>query len=354
MKGCCFIALVTILYGCSGDGNDIVAKISFENSKMIETTLVTSEFTGCLNDIRSAGNKIVVLDLQCSENLFYVFDYPDFKLLGKFGKTGRGPSDFDFPQIIDLEKKENGEYFLWVNNVNRKQIQAINLDSALSGNENPQTKIVLKPSALPAFQIAFLDESKNKFIGRTDHMSQGIFFIYDNQKAEKMWVENYPNLFESASENEKGTIFHSTLCINTDSSRVLTALRMFPRLNLFNIQGVLLKSLIINKEANSSVSVTDGKKLLTHQSEYFCIDAISSKDKIYVNYLVQTTYQDITDHPEKIKSYVLVFDWSLHLLNTFKLDRYVEKFVQVKENEFVGYSVDKDGLKPLVKFALPL
>ncbi len=207
----------------------ITKTVSIDESRLIKNSCFSSSFI---------VDDYVVFIANCDSNYFHVFDKHTLDFRFKFGTSGRGPAEFDwpFPFLSNTTRLRKDDYFYFYE-PNLYQIKKINFNRIFEGyiDEAAISSYYMDRGTDASFDWNQLDD--NRIAARHYDYPEGLFFIYDTRKDTKSWAE-YIHSF-NLSDRLTTQVFYGRLISNGET--IFFASRNFDEILVFDNRGKLLK-----------------------------------------------------------------------------------------------------------------
>lgn len=283
-------------------------------------------------------DSVLIMKNLSGENQFSVFRLPDFKLLKVFGKTGRGPDEFQYSHLVRSEENNNLCFIYEMTNSKLYKVdQQLNLTPANIRFEKKET---------------MFDEKQLYSFGDSD------FFYVANAKSGKAIFQTglvndsletkeiYNLSFSPKHRNWANYI--GDFGANKAKGRLVYAYKYFKRLVFMDTTGT--KTRVINFQ-NDEVQKKEvlaqlGPDNVTHYWGMSC-----QPDYVYVLYSGRTPIE-VSKQFKQENFYIFVeqFDWNGNPIRKFKLDHWGYFCVDEKSNSLYIASVNDD--EPMFRYKL--
>lgn len=173
-------------------------------------------------------------------------------------------------------------------------------------------------------------------------------FIFDTLSNKSLNIK-YKKDFEAILSKNENIIPNFNISVNKDLNKFVVSPSILNYVELYNSKGNLLKSVYID---NDFVSQMNDIQSIENKGDFPITfhDSFASNDRIYLLYFNERV-SALNINPENFKPMILVFDWKLNLLDVFKLDQLISKFIVTQENELIGITPYTKSQK-LVKYKL--
>lgn len=345
------ICLVLNFFACANKSNENTVTLSNSIEK------ITGERITSINDDNGlveiyAMDSLIVLHDRTAEEIFQFYTTKGFKKIFSFGKPGEGPEEFSStPLIVPSSIKNLGKegYGFTVHDVNKKIIKDFQLNDLFQGNDVPTDSYRVNEKILGGFELSFLPD--NRIIGKDHINGEGNFFIYNEDSQTKQWVNYFPYLPDVNFNNKKPIAYDSFLSVNEEAGVIVQSMKYFNRLNFFDLDGVLKRSILIGKEILPDFS-KDTNLMIPSEIVLFTVDMYLGDKYVYLLYANVETGKLFQEDAAVSNSFkVLKFDFEGALINEYNLDRELFSFVIDDQEHLMGLSFE-EGVVRLIKYSL--
>ena len=330
------IALSYIIVSC--DTNeitpiDVTKELTLYKSTIIPDFCYTEAFI---------KDSFIVLITSCDDNYFHIFNKNTLKLVRKFGKKGKAPFEFHFPQsyVTNTSSKFNCPE-IDIYDVNLVKDYKIDIPGIASGLKEPFEGIT---SQITNKKLAFSNGlgvlQGNKIAGRGLDESKGLFYIYDNISGSKRWIDYKPRF--SIKDRYKMMAYYGYLSSN--STRIVYASRFMDEVLFYNSDGELM-----NEHYFSSVKKPILSKKFSgvdEESMLYFVNSYGTPDFCYVIRLAYTA-KDLHKSQDRTCK-ILSFDWDGNLKNVYQYHSFPQCFCvdeATKTMYFITHSDDLNSVK---------
>jgi hypothetical protein len=217
-----------------------------------KTVLLNSNTTSPVKDdiypiIMGLSDSLLVLCDINSEIHFYVYNVPEMKYLGSFGKQGKGPKDFSDPVFWGQFEQTKTNSKIWVYQTNKMAFTLVDIIKSISTtNAYIEKNIIMSPETGAAVNIISL--KNNKFVGG-GRVEQGEFFIYNNIKNKIQWkpliIDDIDYIEAMKTNNLLTSYKQGVIKIKPDKSKFVKIFAYMPIIDVYNENAELSFSIIM-------------------------------------------------------------------------------------------------------------
>jgi hypothetical protein len=281
--------------------------------------------------------------LRSGDYIFSLYNIKTGKKITEIAFRGNGPNEFPISlSFTGQYEKENGSIYFWARALSTNKLYKINITESIKQNRtiiNDEYKY----SPICFFDNVFFIDSAN-LIGRTSNLSPHInrLLIYNptNDKIVKT-VEPFPKVKNTYSDNlnfifyRYNSLYNSSLGLKPDRSKIVSAMNMFNRIDIFDISGNLLNS-YIDKNTLSDDLI---KEYLSAKQNN--VDKVNIKlyyQGIYAsNSFIYVVYQNrlYYDYNQSIPVYIRIFNWNADPICEIKVPDYLQYISIDEKNEMM-------------------
>jgi hypothetical protein len=328
MKNSLLLLLAFSLFSCSKPLHEESENILFPNQvDLLGRTIMEDEIT--VNRLH-AIDTLLLAELRGDSHLFAVYHPKDYTQLFKFGVEGDGPDEFIYPLYFTEFTIENGDYVIWLYELNRFQLHKVNLSQSLD------RVALLIEETIPLSQKAIFSTAfylnPTKVIGTVSNMDikMGRMRLYDPTQDKIMkTVENFPDIEKKSDDYVYLYYRHNLLYVgfpvlHPERDKVAVSLASLNRIDVFDTQLNLLHFVAYSPPNEKSViddylSTEPGSE---SELQIYYSGIFGTKDFIYALYIDQLERERDIEKPVEIR----VFDWDLHPIGVYKIPDYIANF----------------------------
>jgi hypothetical protein len=362
----CLVAVVIInLTSCDiGNGSrDEARELRFTEFpckyKMDEYQVITSIRQLVPWEIFSVDSLFIIYEHQGSDHFFHVYN-EGFNFIGSFGKKGNGPGEFTMAEFCgQYYKDDNGNIKLWIHDQNLFKAFKVDLLKAMNAQENDES-FIEETVNLPTEVLTipeFLEITEGElYIGRSDMVSYGRYFIFQNDDTPIKWTETYPNVDEFTVADNLTLAYHSTTRYDAINKRVVSAMTQLDQIDIFDNEMNLFKS-VVHENENPSPNFLSVDHPFNDNNYTYYMDLCLTDQYIYTSYLnvpFSVLRKSIKDGPKNIQGFVHVFDLDGIPIAELQFEHSVSRFAVDQENEFIYMFNFGNEDMPLLKYKLPI
>lgn len=321
-KTCGAAVIIAALCSCNGNQENVADEYFSDSCKIwpaentqatdtLRAESVSAEIPGAYK--LNVVDTILCVSTTISDALFE-FCTLSGDSITTVGIRGNGPNDFTSNRTCGQVVNKNGEFGLWVIDVNGAKLKRLNISKSLSLNMSIVDEMVaIQPMVTDAFvcseklyQITCGEKNQNLKVSDTSEVNAEIF--YD----EKLYKIDFDS-------DKLFMAYNSSASIPPNGNYLALAMLSFNQINIIDLRD-MTKSAVVIGEATKSDNIFSRDSLSPHWSYY---TGITTSD----NYIFALYENQIFDYD---KDYVLK-PCALHIVNydgTIKaivpLDRYIK------------------------------
>lgn len=283
-------------------------------------------------------DSVMIMKNISGENLFRIFRLPDFKLLKTFGKTGRGPDEFQYSHLVQSEDKNILCFIFEITNSKLYKVDRyLNLTPANIQLEKSKSvfdeKLLYSYSDTDFFYVGNTTAGKAIFRSNMSNdsiLTTEVFYLSFSPK-HRNWA-NYIGDFGA----------------NKAKGRLVYAYKYFKRLVFMDTTGTKIRILNFKSEEvqKKEVLAQLGPDNVTQYWGMSC-----QPNYVYVLYSGRTPIE-VSKQFKQENFYIFVeqFDWNGNPIRKFKLDHWGYFCVDEKSNSLYIASVNDD--EPVFRYKL--
>ena len=321
------LVLGVLLFACSNQKKNKIVELTIHHEVL---TLDADLF--CPSYLKYDNEKIFTYS-DC-KNIFQVIDLVNSNHVTQFGKTGKGPGEFNFAANFDCY---NGEMFIHDNNNNRFYV--LNSDSV----ENIKNATSKRYADLSLFRPRSSVLSNDRIISGGTSENERFAVMDKNGQIVKTFGTFPEEAFIQTKNIKELSMGYETTISNNHKQRKLCAITLFS--DLLEIYKENKDSFELEYEHFTFLprfkKVTAGERWSVVQddaSKYGYVTLSSTPENIYVGINnMSDAENDETEVNGRIKE-VLVFDWEGNLHTIYTLDMWVTE-IEVNESGTVLYAL---------------
>lgn len=329
-SGLCFFLLLLVFSNCVNTSTKINAPISeslpvngsllpLESGEihlsdevfgtiidLIGQPIETREITRAIQLL--VKDNFLIINNQREDSIFMIFELPHMKCVAAFGRRGRGPDEFVFPNIVKTE--EDSILFYIYEQVNDKVYKVpVN-------NMKPAYYITLpkQDRGTGDKQVQFIDNKVAYYCASTETGKEIYYFNIDSLPDEK-------SIINLAIPKYKGswTTYIGDFGTNVHFGRIAYAYKYFKRLKIIDIKNLDQKDIIF-----------DVKEIVKGQNDLQTLEptnithfwGMSPCEKYFWMLYSGRTPVDVQQDNRSNKKYIFVeqYDWNGNPEKKYKLD----------------------------------
>ncbi len=283
-------------------------------------------------------DSVLIMKSIFGENQFSVFRLPDFKLLKTFGKTGRGPDEFQYSHLVQSEDKNTLCFIYEMTNSKLYKVdRQLNLTPAEIRFEKPEAMFDEK-------QLYSFGDKDFFYVGNSTNGKS----IFRAQTLNDSLVTREVYNLSFSTKHRNWANYIGDFGANKAKGRLVYAYKYFKRLVFMDTTGTKIRILNFQSEEvqKKEVLAQLGPDNVTHYWGMSC-----QPDYVYVLYSGRTPIE-VTKQFKKEDFYIFVeqFDWNGNPIRKFKLDHWGYFCVDEKSNSLYIASVNDD--EPVFRYKL--
>jgi len=300
-----FIILISVSTDCK-NGSTSGTKPS-EGPQTLKGQKIELSSTFSTIDIEIVDSFLIILTYGDSY-FFHVYNKNTLKLIGKFGKEGRGPFEFHLPHMMSQTDKQRDSSYLRIFDDTRKRIDIVNILGAINksgdyyksinfGNKNLTQADLIHSAVMPA--DSFVVGNPGSLIIGADY--GGKFFCYDIYNDKMTWEPYYPIPKIPPIERAKNDLYTSYLALRPNGNDIASASAFFNRIDILDRKGKLKRAIVFNQDKDPDFSKADS---WPPKGSHFYFASISvSQDYIYaLDIDIEVDNRETTDTVSLIKT----------------------------------------------------
>lgn len=310
-----------ILQGGSVKSNNEEIKFPIEKSINFTAIEVPPVVYAKTPGVVITGNYLIVMR-SFSSPLYFVFEMPDFKYLGEFGRLGKGPNEFEVPDARTARATENGFKIFDTD----KGLLFVDLTSFF-----PSKSFKVKQIKLPG-ELYILNDAVQindsiicgmPYVGKTEKL----YVKYNIHNSKLNYFGEYPAFFPKGNkDNYWGLIWRHSI-VKPDGTKYASFFARFKLFRIYNNSGLLIKE----KTMEVLENILDPKrKFVTYY------DVIKATNQ-YIYALCLNGQLNETDNYPTLE----VWDWDGNPVAKLKLQNFVFSFDITKDNKKI-YCMDRE------------
>jgi hypothetical protein len=254
-------------------------------------------------------DSLIIIQEMGNTYTFSVYNINTLKLIGKFGKQGRGPAEYHTPEMMKQKIVKRDSACLIVCDFSQKRFDSINILRAINRtNYYPKSFKYLNKLWTECDLINSAVITSDSFIvgnGRTNrlgYVTKGRFFCYNFLNDKIIWEPFFPVPEIAAHPRMQDILYMSQLALRPDGNEIAASTLFFERIDILDKKGKLERSVIFeNSDDKPDFSSTD-KMPPQGVHEYFTSVSVT-QDYIYaLNIDLDTKNTTIIDTVSLVKS----------------------------------------------------
>lgn len=329
------ILLVIFIASCSSSGDKRIK--SFPQSISIKGEVCKS-----ISFYTSSSVNMIVVDTflvaqKKDESLLHIYSTNTHSLLGKVGKIGYGPKEFQFPDVVKQfhYDQENNSPVITMYDVARRRFSQINLFKAL---ENAKGDIKQEPVYEINDYLTYLFHRDDSIMVATPEIG-GRLLLYNYTKEEKIFIPYVPEI--ELVEFKKSEVYRSAVAVNLEERKIVAAPAMLNELNFFDFNGNLIGSSLLDSRDKITKKFQRLNKGRFDDSVRLYIYAIEQTDDAIIALNIDNELQKLGKIEKREPMKFQFFDWDGNAIKEYTLDdkRNISAFTYDKiHNRIYAYS----------------
>jgi hypothetical protein len=283
------------------------------------------------------GNYLVLIESQ-AEKIFSVFELPDCKYIGGFGKTGRGPKEFG-PIDSQSATSTNGGIKLFdiyagllkidlTNFASKKDFSIINLAKYSPKLQLLNDAFQINDSIICGIPYPQAEKMSNgKYISR---FSQKPYIRCNIRSNFIDYFGEYPNLYPKKYSDNYWLIYFHKSVVKPDKKKFASFGTQVKMLSIYNSNGTLEKELIMKTQDN----FFEGEYIRKNALKYY--EKVKATDK----YIFAICENEHSHNLLENKPTLEIWDWNANPVAIFHLDRPVAAFEVTQDGKTI-YFIDR-------------
>ena len=322
-----FYLCLFLLVACHQPTETIIMENNIRKPEITELPISSPLY---VREVSVTPNYLFFIDSD--QPFFHIYNKGDISYEGNLGSVGQGPNEFTMPLLLkntDVIGDTIQVYDLGTSSIvdivckNMEIINSRSFPSELMGSPN--------------IQIIDGIIYGNKDVG------PGQYFIYSDKGMK--WIPFVKEVL--AVDEDNAFVNGNRISVSPSKHRVVSAMRFYNLVCLYDIEGNLMKSVCIAKSLE--LPQLDNSGVPTPESKIYATD-ICSTDKL-ICILFHSVSQKDFNYSSCNNSRIVCLDWDLNYLCTYQLSEYVSRICYDSSNKKVIYiSVDADGNKHIKSF----
>jgi len=315
--------------------------------------ILFEKMPSCPDYIKIIDTLIIVKNFQfCDSFVFYIYNKNSYKYISSFGTKGKGPNEFSKPKSTGQFEISDGTIKIWVYDFYKLKYKLINISQTIKQN----TTIIDREFSAPKVTDVGLEVfilKNNDLIG-TSMSPKGRLFYFDSRNNTTHWIDYFPKVtYPPIKEKQMHNLYVSTTKISPDHKYVVSALRLFKRIDVFNNKLEHLFSMIFRDSPKEPNFFVDKRNPIPRELVHYYTDLYLSEKYIYA-LNSNITQEQLSKDIDTGYSEVQVFTYSGEPVAIYKLNRFIASFAIDEENGYIlGVTMPKEDLSsPFIRFKM--
>lgn len=285
-------------------------------------------------------DSLLIIRSRYLDDQIMVYTLPGFEFLHSFGRAGRGPEEFQFPQLIQSRSKDA---FCYIYELTHNQLYTVDREFKIT-----EVDFELPQSSDFRFSNKKMENINDSTFVFVESTSKGKDIFSLNTDGNSLHAEQIYHL--SFKENIRSwAAYTGDFGINPSKNRMVYAYKYFRRLEFIDTESLESKTVIFDEPARIDLDLSD--VLGPHNITYYW-GLSAQNDHVYILYSGRTPLE-VYNENRNSSGYIYVeqYDWNGNPVRKFKLDRW--GYFCVDENENTLYLMSTIDEHPFYKFKLP-
>lgn len=332
MKNLSFLFVILLFWSCSTKNGDKIITIDEfpENFSLKGERIHYDSVPKRPLEILLVDSLLIKRNSEISEEfLFYIYNNNNNRFLGSFGTSGRGPNEFISPSFTGQYVINDKSIGIWMQDSNKKKIELINITESLKENRLIIDESIDEPQSYPLV-LDPLFFNNGDWIGRA-MMGEGRFFYYYQSGDSLKWVEYFPEVEHEVPNHMIFNMYNGPIGIKPDNSRIVSALLLFKRIDVFSPETEHLFSIVFDDSPDNPEFFSDPNDRIPNSLMHYYSDMFLTDNYIYIfNRNLSNDRESIVNTPE-----LHVFTWEGEPVVYYHLDRRFSSFSVDEENGYI-------------------
>lgn len=337
-----WVLLVILILSCQRQNPSSILYSNFAKQDSLKGSKVgTKNFFLEPRRLTLIDSLLVVFDNK-TDSFFHFLDTTNFSLKKSFGVKGRGPKEFIAPEISKRPFNNN----LVITNKGKFYFSQFNIDSIFAYSDYfPGNKEFFPPELIIPYNLLIINDTF--ILGST---SSGTSRIFKFNPFRKKYLESgidIPLEMDYLNKSQLGQILYSISDFNPNKQMIVNALRFFDRIDFYDYDLSIQKSLL--KNGNQEPIFYDNKgELISDKTKFYYIDIFTTDKYIFALYCGEEFGKAVPN----IGNYLQIFSWEGTPILEFKLNIGLSSIYVTSDNKkLFGISMHDD--QPISIFLLP-
>jgi len=281
---------------------------------------------------------------KSNEPVIQIYNNKTFELLAEFGKKGRGPEEYIFPNLLNQTSFDstNSSPVVCIYDHNRRRFFKVNILYAV---ENMVDKIYTEVP-IPKYNkyfTYFFYRDDDLMIATPENGSR--FVIYKDSTSSYKDVPFIPTPDFTIPEPELTSVYRSASFVDIDRGLMVSAPLYMGEIDFFDLDGNYLSSSIFSPREALKKDLANYNRA-SYDPKYHIVELHANK-----NFVIAFNYNNNQGSLKDKDSYtlsnhsIMVFDWQGNPIKKFVLDKryFIKSFaVDWGGNRFYGYCSDEN------------
>lgn len=179
--------------------------------------------------ISVAEDYLLLCNSFAKDSIFTVYDMDMENILGRFGYKGQGPDDFSTVGPICQGGIDNGDTYVWINDVNAIKMKRLNISKSLEeGSAVVDDEIATQPLSIMCFRASDTLLILKKY-------NDGIFSIEQYNPVTTQSLSSEP-MYISKPKGIVFTVFGTSDIYDEESGRYISAMSSMNQINFTDVK----------------------------------------------------------------------------------------------------------------------
>ncbi len=336
---CIYIICILFIFSCGQSKKNYVIE-----DKDFTGLLHLNEKKCVIKSILNVRNFIaidsfLIINNNRKDSVIMVINLNNLNCVKSWGIKGNGPNEIGvFTHLLKIDSNK----FQFID-FNKKKINTYRINDFQ--NENEEKINFNKGSIKDVVQNIFLKDGREYYYD--SHVNNELFL--------NKWINGSSPIvlrkIEKYNKMNKSIAYAGVLTIGEKSQKMIYAYRYMRRIDIMNLDGTLIKSIIRKPEVALPKMVNN--KFDTENSKLCYWDIHATNNSFFVYYIGHSG-REVYKNDFQVECFIEEYDWNGNPLNLYSLNRYISKFEIYKNNDeiktFIGNVLDDEN--PLIFYSL--
>lgn len=316
-----FFVLCLIITACNNTNSHNSTKVKSTIDKELKGIENPLSGSSCPMDIQIVDSLIIIRD-KCDEFFYHVYNKNTLKLVGKFGRKGKGPSEYLFPSMTTQSIKKGDSSYIYIYDTSVNRIDAINILEAVNRvNYYPKTLKINKKDIrefAPLYSAVIVADSL--IIGSTqNHLNKGRFFQYEITNGKISYQPYYPQVKITPHRLMLSHLYACKMALKPDGENIAVVSRYLKRIDILDKKGQYKRSIDF-ETLDEEPDFSSAQRIPPLKSHFYFDNVAVSKKFIYTVDIDKKPIDNVTNM-EPTRDYIFLYkiDWEGNYIEGIKL-----------------------------------